>query len=427
VSTRFAIIAVVVVCGAIGVLEAALLLRDPNNTQSWVARADRPKEQMVDHLDMIDSAGTFKAGQMRHLRLVDHSDGPVRVALDSKPQKGYPREGTWTSPQTQTLFNFTELIPSWNVVTPPETGVHFEVRVREARTGQWSPWLRIGAWGRIAQSSRVDSCEFASVDTDTLWLDQPADCYQFRATLQSFVFDAKVKPAVRRIAISYSGPVNSNSIYAKAADPDPGPVEKWARSLNVPFHAQGDNARPVTGMTCSPTSVTMVLDYWGATRPIMENVLAIWDDHNALFGNWSNNTQRASELGMDAWIQHFRNWDQVKAMIAKGQPVVASIQFEKGTVPDSPTIQATEGHLIVIRGFTGDGRVIVNDPARKKNGEGALFPMAGLAHAWFGTKGGVGYVIRPPAKPLPQWMVKGSMRDAGPTTNPAAAVSSASR
>ena len=106
-------------------------------------------------------------------------------------------------------------------------------------------------------------------------------------------------------------------------------------------------------------------------------------------------------------------------MIAKGQPVIASIKFEKGTIPDAPLYQSTGGHLIVIRGFTGDGRVIVNDPARKKGGEGALYPMTGLAHAWFGTKGGMGYIIHPPAKPLPQWMVKAPAGGEFPSTRPA--------
>jgi hypothetical protein len=416
VSSRLALIVLVIVCVAAFALEVALLSRDQDNTRSWVARADRAKGEMVDRLDMTDSADAFRAGTLRHATLVSGDDGggPVRVVLREDPQHGYPREGTWTSPQVRTAFAFTEMVPSWNVITPPQTGVRFEVRAREAATQQWSPWLRIGAWGRIAQSHRRDECDLGRVKTDTLFLDRPADAYQIRATLQSFVFDQSVNPAVRRIAVCYSGPANEDSLWAKAAHPDPGPPQRWARDLKIPFRPQGDNAAPVIGETCSPTSVSMVLCYWGLTGATMENALAIWDDHNALFGNWSNATQRASELGMDAWLQRFRNWDQVKEMIARGQPVVASIRFEKGTFPDAPIYQATGGHLIVIRGFTPDGKVIVNDPANRAKGNGALYPAAGLAHAWFGN-GGVGYVIRPPARPLPAAMVKGFT---SPTTRP---------
>src|SRR5439155_22013868 len=135
-----------------------------------------------------------------------------------------------------------------------------------------------------------------------------------RATLQSYEFDTNVNPSVRRIAVVYSGPVDDQSLWAKRLDPLP--TVAWARSLDVPYFAQADNPDPVVDMTCSPTSVSMVLHYWGVTRSPMENCVAIWDDRNDIFGNWSNATQRAAELGMDAWLERFRNWEQVKAKIA---------------------------------------------------------------------------------------------------------------
>src|SRR6185312_2513479 len=131
----------------------------------------------------------------------------------------------------------------------------------------------------------------------------------------------------------------------------------------------------ITGMTCSPTSVSMVLDYFGVNRTTNENALAIWDDHNELFGNWANATQRAAEMGMDAWLQRFRNWDQVKELIAEGQPVIASIAFEKGSYEDAPVFNGgTPSHLIVDRGFTPDCLLTVHDPARLTNGQPALHP-----------------------------------------------------
>ena len=44
----------------------------------------------------------------------------------------------------------------------------------------------------------------------------------------------------------------------------------------------------------------------------------------------------------------------VKAEIARGQPVIAAIQFKKGEMP-SAVFGSTNGHLIVIRGFTPGG------------------------------------------------------------------------
>jgi len=214
----------------------------------------------------------------------------------------------------------------------------------------------------------------------------------------------------------------TDSAWAKAAAAVP-PASEWARSLEVPYFPQGDNADPITGMTCSPTSVSMVLHYWGVTRPPMENCVAIWDDRNDIFGNWSNATQRAGELGMDAWLERFRNWEQVKAKIAQGQPIVASILYEKGTFHESEALEKREtgGHLLVIRGFTPGGDVIVNDPANRKIGNGLVLSARGMGHAWFG-RGGVGYIIRPPAKPLPASLIVKSpaTQPAGATTAPVA-------
>ena len=50
--------------------------------------------------------------------------------------------------------------------------------------------------------------------------------------------------------------------------------------------------------------------------------------------------------------------------------------------------------MIVIRGFTPEGDVIVNDPASREHGDGAIYPAEQLARAWF-AKGGVAYIIKP--------------------------------
>jgi hypothetical protein len=416
---RTAIFTVIAGIVAIAAAEVGLLSREvPRAGEDLLPAAMqtlKPREDgMADRLVFTDTRDGFAAGELRHVSI---ADDPARIVLDYPKFKGYPREGTWNSPRAQAEFPFTELLPSWNASTPTNTGVVFHVRTRDKASGTWTPWLRIGGWGRYTSKQRLDKCNFGYIDEDTLKLNRPADAYQLRATLQAFDFDTSINPSIRRIAITYSGPEGVSG-PARNLRVDPGPVESWARSLDVPYIPQGDNADAVTGMTCSPTSVSMVLRYWGVNRPTMENCLAIWDDHNDLFGNWANATQRAGELGLDAWLQRFRNWDQVKALIACGQPVVASIRYEKGTMAGSPNPELakweTDGHLLVIRGFTADGNVIVNDPSNRRLGNGLVMSAKGLAHAWF-DHGGVGYVIHPPAKPIPSFLVKASP----PSTQPA--------
>lgn len=56
---------------------------------------------------------------------------------------------------------------------------------------------------------------------------------------------------------------------------------------------------------------------------------------------------------------------------------------------------SSDGHLLVIRGMTPAGDLIVNDPASMQRGNGAVYKANEFAQAWF-DNGGVGYIIRPP-------------------------------
>ena len=137
----------------------------------------------------------------------------------------------------------------------------------------------------------------------------------------------------------------------------------------------------------------MVMQYRGDKGAMVENALAIYDPENEIFGNWGRAVAYAGEHGFEAYLDRVRTWDQVKAYIAKGQPIIASIRFESGTFP-SNVMDSTGGHLVVIRGLTADGDAVMNDSASKKRGEGVVYRSEELARAWL-RHGGVAYIIRP--------------------------------
>lgn len=355
--------------------------------------------EIVDQLVMYDTVTSFGSGTFEGTAV----DGD-RIVLNDKRADSFPRSGTWTSSPQITPFPVTEIIPSWNVIAPSETGARFHVRVKDLGTGEWSPWLYIGQWGRtiaMGRNDRTIQFDGGEVQIDTLVLRRPASAFQIRATLQSFDYDTKIVPALRRVSICYSGVVDDQQ-QRRELMPSLNVPDNWARDLSVKFRAQADSNPRIKGEVCSPTSVSMVMEYSGVNLPTLENANAIFDSDYNLFGNWNRAVARAGELGLDAWITRFRNWDQVKATIAQGQPIVASIRFEKGEMPNNPLYQDTPGHLIVIRGLTKEGDVIVNDPARKEprdgkpNGNGVVYKANELAKAWF-DRGGVAYIIRKPA------------------------------
>jgi hypothetical protein len=378
----FRLIAAVVAVVYVLLIIFALSHDPPENEQLANRLKDRPG--MADRLIMLDRASDWDRGERKFVRL----EGD-QVVMSGGGDKDYPRQGTWTSPEVQFDMPSTEFVPSWNGSVPTNGGVKLELRTM--RRGEWSPWLYFGSWGKTPQASeKVTSFSDGEVYIDNLILQRPATAMQVRVHLFSYGMDGDISPQIRRIAMSYSG-------YApKLAAADLASIKlersQWARDLKVPFRTQKDAPPALANEICSPTSVSMVMQYWGVDRPTVENALAIYDGEYDLFGNWARAVQRAGELGLDGWLQRFRNWEQVKEQIARGQPVIASIAFRKGEFP-SAVISRTNGHLIVIRGFTEGGEVIVNDPANRERGEGAIYQAEELGRAWFGH-GGVGYVIR---------------------------------
>jgi hypothetical protein len=375
-------------------------------TRAATTRPSRNKNPagILDKLVQVDTADKWSDGTTFNANVRDDSPAP-RVELGFK-ESDFPRTGSWTSPEVKAQFPFTELIASFNPNTPPNTGVTLEVRVEQ--NGVWSPFIYMQSWGRVLTppGQRV-KWDGGRADIDQLSLDRYAPKYQAKISLISFDFDAKSRaaaPAVRRLSVCYSGVVTDakkrEKVLRDSNDPTTRPttIGQWARDLNVPFRGQGDfkNPRALWGMICSPTSVSMVLQYYGIDRPTPENALAIYDPYYDLFGNWGRAISYAGSLGLDAHLERFRNWEQVKEKIAAGVPVIASIRFRPGAVKGF-LYEETAGHLLVIRGFAPGGDLIVNDPASRDKGNGVIYKAEDMAKAWF-DNGGVGYVIERPAK-----------------------------
>ena len=377
----------------------------------------------IDKLVQFDSAGTWSEGTLFNANVIPNA--PARIELGFK-ETGYPRSGSWTSPESKATFPINELIASFNPTCPPGTGVTLEVRVEQNKT--WSPWIFMQSWGKcLTPPDRDLKWDGGYADIDTIVLDpsKPATKYQARIGLVDFGFDAApgaARPSVRRLSVCYSGVVTDSKrrekIQRDINDPTTRPTSptQWARDLKVPFRGQGDfkNPKVLWGMICSPTSTSMVLEYFGVNRPTVENALAIYDPQYDLFGNWGRSVSRAGELGLNAYLTRFRNWDQVHEKIAQGTPVIASIRFKPGTVKGF-LYEETAGHLLVIRGFKENGDLIVNDPASRDKGNGVIYKPEEMAKAWF-DNGGVGYVIEKPKRSITDVPAVTE----GPTTAPTA-------
>ena len=167
---------------------------------------------------------------------------------------------------------------------------------------------------------------------------------------------------------------------------------------------------------CSPTSLSMILAYFGA-RPTSSEYAWVndsyrdpWVDHTAreVFdsgydgaGNWAFNTAYAARRLPEAMVTRLPNLRHVENFIARGIPVQVSISFGRGQLSGAP-ISATNGHLVVITGFTASGDVRVNDPAAPDNGSvRRIYDRGQFERAWLGKSHGLAYLIRGPGTTFP--------------------------
>ncbi len=338
-------------------------------------------------------------------------EGKDTVAAGSYHGGNYYNAGTYRygvarSREHTFPFLFDEVVPSYDVLTPP--GTWFEVKVAVRVNGSWSKDYPLGVWaseggGAVAAHSVTDGSgdAMADVRTDTLRLKARADALRLTVTL--FSASRMATPTLRAVAAVVSA-------TNRVAPPDAPNRAVWGKVLPVPKRSQ--MIYPNGGeVWCSPTSMTMLLNYFGTTlsrtelRPLVPNTAqAVYDFVFGGYGNWAFNVAHGASLASGALhglVTRMSSMSQVERLIDKDIPVAISISYTTGELTGSP-INSTAGHLIVVKGFSATGDVVCNDPAF--NGDARVevtYKRAELERAWLEHSGGLTYVLWPSGTPLP--------------------------
>ena len=302
---------------------------------------------------------------------------PVSAEKSTPAVTGY-RVGSAVLAEYPVPEAFGSAVPSLEALTPP------------------------GTWVRVTLAARVDGQDDAhgKVLTDTLVLKQPADAV--RVTVWLYSTTPGVTPRVRALSLALSD---------KDRTPVDGPSDRvaWGTVLDVPGLSQMiyPDGGPVW---CSPTSTTMVLSYWARklgrpelAEPVPTTAANVYDEVYQGTGNWSFNTAYASARGdgaLHSMVARLDSFAQVERFIAAGIPVVISIAYRKGSLTGTAGY-VSDGHLIVVKGFTPNGDVICNDPAFPADDKvHVTYKREELWRAWRHSQGAV-YVMWPAGTPLP--------------------------
>ena len=400
-------------------------------TASAGATKVAPTTRQVDYTSWDRGAelGTGRAAGVRVARGTLRLDDPAGRRAYAGRTYAF---GRWTSPWVAPAFELTELVASWEATTPEGTFVEVEVR-GSTGDGRRSSWDVLGRWASGDQELRRTSVgdqgdDLADVSVDTFRTnaaDTTFASWRMRVTLNART-GTPLTPKVDAV-----GAVASR-IPATTGVPTSTPRAAGGITLAVPRFSQmiheGHFPRYGGGgeSWCSPTSLAMVLGYYDALPSTTETAGVGTGhrdrvvDHLARMtydyayqgtGNWPFNTAyAATRTGIEqAFVTRFRSLVGVERFIGAGIPVITSVTFSNGQLVGAP-ISSTNGHVLVVVGFTETGDVVVNDPAAASKAEvRRTYDRGQFENAWLmrgssggsGGSGGLAYVVRDAAHPLP--------------------------
>lgn len=367
------------------------------------------------------SVSAFRGGESAGVRADGRGLRLHHPATDDGTERG-----TWTSPWYTPGFDASELVASWNARTPAGTWVTVEASAR-TDSGERTAWYVLGEWAHgddDIQRTTVDgqSDEHAAVYVDTL---AAADgvalrSYRLRVTLHRTA-DSRTTPVVGALGAMASFVPDRFTVPTSAPGVARGvelPVPRYAQNLHKGQYPEygGGGAN-----WCSPTSTAMVVEYWGR-GPTEREMSWLPDDytdpavaHAARHtydysyegtGNWPFNTAYASHYGLRGHVTRLHSLADLERYVARGIPVVTSVSFLESELDGAG--YGTDGHIMVVIGFTAEGDVIANDPASNTNeGVRNVYPREQFETVWQRTQrhtadgnvaggpGGIVYLITP--------------------------------
>jgi len=149
----------------------------------------------------------------------------------------------------------------------------------------------------------------------------------------------------------------------------------------------------IRNLTCSPTSLLMLLQHFGEASTSLadaEFIAACKDPATGIYGVWPRNLMMVARQGLVSGVELISSWPQLETLAA---PFIASIRFAAGALKGSP-LEATDGHMVVVTGSNAR-RIYCNDPAAANAASVATSYDADEFHrAWLCDRG-VAYIVAP--------------------------------
>ena len=324
----------------------------------------------------------------------NYSDQYYTSNIDSLLQNIESSEGVITSPDgkslmlqdsitsgyvifkpQQSLEPFNDGLPSWNG-TAPDNNSGFKVQMRFPYGTGWSSWLTVGYWkSNIWSSYGATSFGGGYVDIDNVKLNSYQNKWQYKVIMNRSS-SQNPSPTIHKLSFFVSDSRTTNSInYTQILNDNPPPI-----FIATGFVYQYGVDPQIGPSICSPSTVSMILRSLNIQVDPYTFSIATYDPYFNMFGIWPRVVQNASEYGVEGAVTRYRNWSDAYNVLASG-----------GRIGMSIGLPLYSGHLVMLAGFTSDGKPIVHDPART-DGYGYIYNKSSISHSWF-DKGGVAYTF----------------------------------
>jgi hypothetical protein len=317
---------------------------------------------------LVLAAGTFSslAAPPAALKRLD-------VLRDFRPGTNLLGDDTLESAPFLPPAGWDELVVSWN----GGTNLALTIEAQAGFTnGITSRWYSLGAWSAHGRRSspRAFKDFDGEVDTDILRLSRPAEGVRVRFTLEG------PRSSLKLVTLA--------CVNRQVTAPNrPAERKYWGKVWDVPIRSQAEFPEGMDKW-CSPTSTSMLMEFWarelrrpGWDFPVPTVAKAVFDPGWGGTGNWPFNTAFAgSQPGLLASVARFNDVIDLEQWVGIGFPVAASVSYAMLKGAGSPV--RGDGHLVVVRGFTAEGDVAINDPGVRRTRIQRVILRADFDRAW---------------------------------------------
>lgn len=272
--------------------------------------------------------------------------------------------------------SFIEAIAAWNLQATDSRSPHALWRIgrRGADAMVWSDWTSIN------QQEPASPNVHARLDVDVIT--GRFDAVEFKLADQ----------------VQVSGSLSLTATASRRGERIT-PSRGTTIEIDVPHRSQKSNDSSLKGRLCSPASLAMICAYYGEDIDVATLANEAYDADHDIYGNWPRNLQAVHRLSggrLTARFVRMSNFHELREFLEAGTPVVISV---KGSITGAP-YSPTGGHLLVARGITADGDIMVADPAFSEPAQARrIYKSSDLAHAWLVNRRGTAYVVTRKSQP----------------------------